>query len=570
MSTYLGSDFVLNSLNDGQVKRQLSNAVRGARSFVRAVFVGSETKPAAIRRAARFLYEKTYTASYITGVQTIRFFRAAAHRVVRIAVPVGRLVGRAFDYVLLHHLRRIVGSIADEVMRIAGGFPKAGRLVRDSFAENVFSGIKAAVTLPVRAVRRHHNAITTTFNYTAPVAALAVLVVTVMSWSNVRFAVVVEYDGEAIGYVSDTAVYDEGAKMAAGSVNNADNSFEVQRTPQMSIVMTDRSALMSEADVRDKILEHSGDKISEASGLYIDGEFQAAVESRDELDGVLNAILDEHRVEGAANERVRFSQDVQIVNGLYPVSTVCPADVLNESLRRNVEDADGVDVRPFLQVNVVRTINYTEVIAYKTSKVNDEKLYIGDQRPSGTGKDGERAITAEVVLLDGKEQNRTILETVVTREPVEEVIRVGAMKFNETSTIGDGVATMKFIYPMPDCKKVSSPFGPRWGRLHAGVDFSGTGNVYGMNIIAADGGKVIQSGWDGGYGYVVVIDHGNGYKTLYAHCSALVVTVGQKVTQGQLIAKAGSTGNSTGAHLHFEIRVNGTPQNPMNFLKAAN
>ena len=559
----------MNSLNDGQVKQRLLNAVRGMRSFAHAVFVGSETKPAAIRVAARFLYEKTYTASYITGVQTIRFFRAAGHRAVRIAVPIGRLAGRVFEYVLLHHLRRVAGKITNEAVRFAGGFPKAGRLVRESFDENIWSGVKAAVSLPVRALRRHHRALTTTFNYTAPVAALAVLVFTIMSWSNVSFAVIVEYDGEAIGYVSDTAVYDEGAKMAAGSVNNADNSFEVQRTPQMSIVMTDRSALMNEAEVRDKILEHSGDKISEASGLYIDGEFQAAVESRGELDGVLNAILDEHRVEGAANERVKFSQSVQIVDGLYPVSTICSANVLNESLRRNVEEAESIAAHPFLQVNVVRTINYTETIAYKTTKVNDEKLYMGDQRPSGTGKDGERAITAEVVLLDGKEQSRTILESVVTKEPIEEIIRVGALKVNETSVIGDGVATMKFIYPLPSCKNVSSPFGTRWGRLHAGVDFSGNG-VYGKNIIASDGGTVIQAGWDGGYGYAVVIDHGNGYKTMYAHCSALVVKAGQKVTQGQLIAKAGSSGNSTGPHLHFEIRVNGTPVDPMKFLRASN
>ncbi|MBQ9926293.1 MAG: M23 family metallopeptidase, partial [Clostridia bacterium] len=83
---------------------------------------------------------------------------------------------------------------------------------------------------------------------------------------------------------------------------------------------------------------------------------------------------------------------------------------------------------------------------------------------------------------------------------------------------------------------------------------------------ASDGGRVTYAGWKGNYGYCVFIDHGNGYTTVYAHCSKLLVKVGQSVAKGETIAKVGSTGRSTGPHLHFEIRVNGKHQNPLNYI----
>lgn len=102
--------------------------------------------------------------------------------------------------------------------------------------------------------------------------------------------------------------------------------------------------------------------------------------------------------------------------------------------------------------------------------------------------------------------------------------------------------------------------------MHNGLDIADSG-VYGQSIIAADGGTVTFAGNDGGgYGNYVVIDHGNGYVTLYAHCSSLAVSSGQYVSQGDVIAYVGSTGNSTGPHLHFEIQVDGSPQNPLEFV----
>ena len=100
-------------------------------------------------------------------------------------------------------------------------------------------------------------------------------------------------------------------------------------------------------------------------------------------------------------------------------------------------------------------------------------------------------------------------------------------------------------------------------KLHTGLDI---GAGHGQTVVAAADGTVIMSDWYGGYGQTVVIDHGGGISTLYAHNSALLVSVGQTVSQGQAIARVGSTGVSTGPHCHFEVRVNGVPEDPLGWL----
>ena len=110
---------------------------------------------------------------------------------------------------------------------------------------------------------------------------------------------------------------------------------------------------------------------------------------------------------------------------------------------------------------------------------------------------------------------------------------------------------------------VVSGFGMRWGRMHEGIDI---GCAYGTPNRAAASGTVIYAGWLGGYGNLVVVDHGNGLSTAYAHASSILVSVGQSVSQGQTVSLVGSTGHSTGPHLHFEVRVNGVAVDPLPYL----
>jgi murein DD-endopeptidase MepM/ murein hydrolase activator NlpD len=110
---------------------------------------------------------------------------------------------------------------------------------------------------------------------------------------------------------------------------------------------------------------------------------------------------------------------------------------------------------------------------------------------------------------------------------------------------------------------VTSPFGYRWGRLHAGIDI---GVPYGTPIHAAASGTVVLAGWTGGYGNYTCIDHGGGLATCYAHQSSYAVSRGAQVSQGQVIGYVGNTGHSFGAHLHFEVRINGVPVDPLGYL----
>lgn len=143
---------------------------------------------------------------------------------------------------------------------------------------------------------------------------------------------------------------------------------------------------------------------------------------------------------------------------------------------------------------------------------------------------------------------------------------IASMQDSNTEYKGNG----KFAWPFPGYSRVSSEYGYRTHpisgkkKFHSGIDLAGSS---GKSIVAADDGKVISAGWNsGGYGNMVVIDHGSGISTVYAHNSSLSVSKGQTVKRGQTVAKCGSTGYSTGPHLHFEVRVNGKTQNPRNWI----
>lgn len=128
----------------------------------------------------------------------------------------------------------------------------------------------------------------------------------------------------------------------------------------------------------------------------------------------------------------------------------------------------------------------------------------------------------------------------------------------------------KFTWPVPGSQRVTSPYGYRihpvykTRKFHTGIDI---GAGYGLNIVASADGTVTMATTNGGYGKCIIINHGSGLSTLYGHCSTLLVSVGDKVTKGQIIAKVGSTGVSTGPHLHYEVRVNGSTTDPIQYVK---
>ncbi|MBR3720678.1 MAG: peptidoglycan DD-metalloendopeptidase family protein [Clostridia bacterium] len=140
---------------------------------------------------------------------------------------------------------------------------------------------------------------------------------------------------------------------------------------------------------------------------------------------------------------------------------------------------------------------------------------------------------------------------------------------NTSNVVTNPYSGGKLNWPCPSSSRITSPYGWRYlfgvRDFHTGVDI---GAVHGSNICAAESGTVILAnyGWNGGYGNYIIINHGNGITTRYAHASQLYVSAGQTVSRGQVIAAVGTTGNSTGPHLHFEVRVNGSHTNPLNYL----
>jgi len=163
-----------------------------------------------------------------------------------------------------------------------------------------------------------------------------------------------------------------------------------------------------------------------------------------------------------------------------------------------------------------------------------------------------------LIYVDGVQTDAIVKNSTTTVAPVDEIVKVG--------TLESGTGTGEFIWPVPAANNISSLFEYRWGSFHAGIDIADVG-IYAADIVATDTGIVTFSGWDdAGYGYMVIIDHGNGYSSMYAHCDELFVSEGELVYQGDTIASVGSSGYSTGDHLHFEIWENGTAVNPCEYM----
>lgn len=558
-----------------------------------------------MRTLAGQAFSAGYRFCYGTGVQTIRFMKYTGRRLKKLLAPVGRLLYKAADLLLLRHLR----ALGREIRRIGQGFGLAGRRLKAAWKRHPALVIPQALMLPWLAVRRHSKAAVSILNLAAPVAAAFVLVGTIQYWSGLTFALALEYDGERLGYIATESVFDKAVNLAAERVINTDNSFEVQRLPKMTIAMAQKEDILDERAVCDKILKNT-ENIAQVSGLYVDGVFEGSVASRAELEAVLNEIKSRH-LTGEGEERAEFIQDVEIVDGLYPVSsllsieemsgklntetvtaayyTVVKGDTLgriagknnmtlSELKEMNPEAEELIHIgdqflvqRPqsYLQVQVVKTIRYSEDIAFDIEKQADDSKYTTYEKVLTKGKKGSQDVVAEVVYVNGAEESRTILSTTVTQEPVTQVMVVGTKKQLASSgnevVQGDGVYTGNFAWPLPVCTNVHQ----KYHSGHRAWDISsGPVPVLNQKVVSVDGGRVVEAsrGYNGGYGNVVVIEHTSGLRTVYAHLNSIDVVVGQKVSRGQTIGRAGNTGRSFGPHLHFEVRKNGVKVNPIDYL----
>ena len=208
---------------------------------------------------------------------------------------------------------------------------------------------------------------------------------------------------------------------------------------------------------------------------------------------------------------------------------------------------------PELSVLTEEVITYDEYYNAPVQYVYNDSWYTTKSVVLQEGTEGYHNVTANVSSRNGKEYEREILEETVIEESTPKIIEVGT------------ITPPTFIRPV-NGGRVTSNYGWRaWqGKVHTGIDY---GISTGTKVMASCGGRVIQAGWNGGYGYCITIQHANGIKTRYAHLSKVLVSVGQSVSQGEKIALSGNTGNSTGPHLHFEVIVNGKTVDPRTYLK---
>jgi murein DD-endopeptidase MepM/ murein hydrolase activator NlpD len=234
---------------------------------------------------------------------------------------------------------------------------------------------------------------------------------------------------------------------------------------------------------------------------------------------------------------------------------------LNPSLEEDslIKPGDELNVtvfKPFVKVNVKQEISKKETISFETEIKEDSTLPKGEEKTTQEGQNGEKLVDYVVYQENGSEVKRETINEKIVKEPVKEVIVKGSKVIPSR---GSGNLAWPAVGGY-----VSSELGQRWGKLHKGIDIARPSD---RTIKAADNGIVESAGYNNGYGNKVVIDHNNGLRTVYAHLESISVSEGQVVSQGQKLGVMGSTGNSTGIHLHFEVYENGNLKNPLDYLK---
>lgn len=211
-------------------------------------------------------------------------------------------------------------------------------------------------------------------------------------------------------------------------------------------------------------------------------------------------------------------------------------------------------------INVVAKVegNKTEAIPFETKIITDRNAG-SSVKVKNEGVNGEKQVAYVLNKRNGSIEEKKIISEKIIKEPTDRVIVKGSKVIMVASRGGSVVGSGNLGWPVNG--SISQYFK---GSAHTGIDIAGS---TGSPIRAADSGIVTFTGYQGGYGKFVIINHGNGLVTRYAHCSSYNVSAGDSVTRGETIATRGSTGNSTGPHLHFEVLANGSFVNPLNYLR---
>ncbi|MEB1808224.1 MAG: peptidoglycan DD-metalloendopeptidase family protein [Bacillaceae bacterium] len=328
-------------------------------------------------------------------------------------------------------------------------------------------------------------------------------------------------------YVSEDELvsYEEGKEDEEHSVNPSVGETEIQEISLSSEVEYEYS-LARPSDILSK---------SEAIKMLKLGTLTEETYSVDAGD-VLGSIASKHNL--TTNELLELNRDIT-----------------EDTLLQIGQKVNVTAYKPTITVLVEKITKVEEEITFQTETKEDSSMWKGDTKIEQEGKPGKRIVSYEIVEQNGQTIKRKILEEEVVEEAVNRIVVKGTKQSTSRGTGNLGWPAVGGY--------ISSYQGNRWGRFHKGIDIARPSNY---NILAADNGTIVSAGWQGGYGNTIRINHNNGVETLYAHLASIDVRVGQTVAKGQKIGVMGTTGNSTGIHLHFEVYHNGKLQNPMDYL----
>lgn len=334
-----------------------------------------------------------------------------------------------------------------------------------------------------------------------------------------------------------------------------------EQSQKLNTVKSKEKSIMGEVQNLEIDMQKTQSELEYISGRVDYLQSSLAI-TRDEI-GILEADLEKQNE--ALNQRLVFIYEegdvsyLEVLLGAEDMQDFLTRyDLLNRILQQDRELIAAVQTKK-------------DALGAKKDALEDQKLELEDNKQNQKKKqqvldekiDAKKDILKDV-QKEKKAYEKALAELEASSRQLEAMIQQMQSKGDP-----DKVGTGALSWPVPGYKNITSDYGMRYhpilkvNKLHTGID---VGVPSGVNILAADSGTVIYSGWMGGYGQVIVIDHGSGISTLYAHQSTLLVGNGKTVNKGDVIGKVGSTGWSTGPHLHFEVRVNGTPVNPHSYI----
>lgn len=449
------------------------------------------------------------------------------------------------------------------------------------------------------------------FNLIAPVTCLAFLFGIVSYAMDTNYAVRLEVGGVFLGYIENEHVFSEAEMIVAGRLATIGAGDIPVSTPKYSIEKVGYSDLLTPYQVAETLFSQMGITMEYAYGVFINGRLYGAVRDNTRIKQALENLLDNYRAGfDTESEQVNFlvnidvdqnelymsdfivdeqriidiftstRSEAQYYEVVYGDSPTLIGDKLNmtqfelEELNPGFSGADlrvGDRIRrsvevPYLSVAVSRVETYDVLIPYTTEYQDTQLLYEGQSSVARLGIPGVRSVTARVSAVNGVENSRVILGETVTQTPVSEVINRG-IKPTPAGTYSTQTASYgKFIWPIGRYSGYISELRWQEGGYagHSGVDFAAP---IGTPVYAVDAGTVVlASSAYSGYGKCVMIDHPSGLRTLYGHFSAVYVSTGETVAQGQCIGLVGMTGWVTGPHVHLEVRVGNSKLNPLDYI----